>query len=336
MTRIFSIWVVLWALFTSVSVSAEQTVTIDTFVRAETDRYFASQATQFGVGKFRHYRNVAPIENQRVIRMNRDTVYSAGVFDLTTPVTILKPDTGQRYQSLHAINQDHYTKLVAHDGGEYTLTQAGIGTRYVFVIIRTLVDLSDPEDLAEVAGLQDKIGIRQENAGAFSVPSWDQTSLTKVRDAAKTLAISIHDNRGVFGDAHEVDPIKHFLGAAYGWGGLPVKHAYYTSQTPNDNDGITPFTLRLNDMPADAFWSISIYNEAGFFEKNPHDAYVISDRNAKQNADGSVTIHFGGDPEQKNFLPITPGWNYTVRLYQPQISVQDGSWQLPKAEPVSK
>jgi len=33
--------------------------------------------------------------------------------------------------------------------------------------------------------------------------------------------------------------------------------------------------------------------------------------------DGSITIHFGGDPKQPNFLPIVPGWNYIVRLYKP-------------------
>ena len=33
---------------------------------------------------------------------------------------------------------------------------------------------------------------------------------------------------------------------------------------------------------------------------------------AKHNADGSVTIHFGGDPTQPNFLPLTDGWNYLL------------------------
>jgi hypothetical protein len=30
------------------------------------------------------------------------------------------------------------------------------------------------------------------------------------------------------------------------------------------------------------------------------------------------TPHFGGDPQQPNFLPIVPGWNYIVRLYRPR------------------
>ena len=44
---------------------------------------------------------------------------------------------------------------------------------------------------------------------------------------------------------------------------------------------------------------------------------------------GSVTIHFGGDPKAPNYLPITPGWNYVVRMYQPKKEVLDGSWTFP-------
>jgi hypothetical protein len=41
-----------------------------------------------------------------------------------------------------------------------------------------------------------------------------------------------------------------------------------------------------------------------------------------------------GDPKQPNFLPIVPGWNYIVRLYQPKKEVLDGSWTFPNPEAV--
>jgi hypothetical protein len=47
-----------------------------------------------------------------------------------------------------------------------------------------------------------------------------------------------------------------------------------------------------------------------------------------------VTVHFGGDPKAPNFLPITPGWNYIVRLYRPRPEVLEGKWRFPKPEPV--
>ena len=81
-------------------------VGVDTFVRAETDTYMAGLAKVAGVGKLRHLRELTSIDNQRVIRMNRDTLYSSAVFDLDAgPVTIALPDAGKRYVSMHVISQ---------------------------------------------------------------------------------------------------------------------------------------------------------------------------------------------------------------------------------------
>jgi hypothetical protein len=43
----------------------------------------------------------------------------------------------------------------------------------------------------------------------------------------------------------------------------------------------------------------------------------------------SVTIHFGGDPDLPNQIPIMEGWNYTVRLYQPEPELLGGRWTYP-------
>ena len=47
-----------------------------------------------------------------------------------------------------------------------------------------------------------------------------------------------------------------------------------------------------------------------------------------------MTIHFGGDPKQSNFLPIVEGWNYIVRLYQPYKEILDGKWKFPAPQAV--
>ena len=57
-------------------------VTPDNFVRAESDLYFSGVVKDGGFGKFMHRREPTPIAKQTVIRMNRDTLYSAAVFDL--------------------------------------------------------------------------------------------------------------------------------------------------------------------------------------------------------------------------------------------------------------
>jgi hypothetical protein len=91
--------------------------------------------------------------------------------------------------------------------------------------------------------------------------------------------------------------------------------------------------VKAKDVPVDGFWSVSLYNEKGYFEKNPQNAYSVNSITAKKDADGAITVHFDGDPSQSNFLAIMPGWNYTVRLYRPRKAVLDETWKFPDAQP---
>jgi len=284
-------------------------------------------------GTFSNIRQPTPIDQQKVIRMNRDTLYSMGIFDLTDPVTVTKPDTGDRYQSLMVLTQDEYIPMVVYKPGDYTLTKDTVGTRYVLVLVRTLVDATKPEDIKAVNEIQDQITIKQASPGTFEIPDWDQDELKKLTDAINVLAATMTDTSAAFGAKAEVDPIEHLLGAAFGWGGLPAKDATYDTVTPKQNDGKTPYALTVKDVPVDAFWSISLYNKDGYYEKNPSGVYLVNDRNATKDPDGSITIHFGGDPSQPNHLYIMDGWNYVVRLYRPRKEILDGSWTFPQAKP---
>jgi hypothetical protein len=47
-------------------------------------------------------------------------------------------------------------------------------------------------------------------------------------------------------------------------------------------------------------------------------------------------VRLGTDPgDAQNFLPITAGWNYVVRLYRPRPEILDGSWTFPTPVPVA-
>lgn len=308
-------------------------VTVDDFVRAETDMTMKRYVAQGGFGKFLHVRQPAPIDKQDVIRMNRDTLYSAGVFDLTTPVTITKPDSRGRFQSMLIINQDHSMLPTEHGAGRFTLTRETVGTRYVFVLFRTFADPSKPEDVKAANALQDQIKVEQVESGSYEIPEWDETSLKTVRDAINVLAATKSSAAGMFGDKAKLNPINHLLGTAYGWGGNPDEAATYVNGLPPQNDGVTPYVLTARDVPVDGFWSVTVYNDRGFMEKNDHDAYSFNNVTAEKNADGGITIHFGGDPASPNYLPITPGWNYIVRMYQPRNEVLNGAWKFPEAVP---
>ncbi len=312
---------------------AAEPVTVDNFVRAESDMTFGRYVKQGAFGKFLHIRQPTPIDKQDVVRMNRDTLYSAGVFDLNAPVTIIKPDSAGRFQSMMVISQDHSMLPVEHGAGEFTLTKESVGTRYAIVLFRTFVDANDPQDIKASNALQDKIAVRQKSTGAFAIPDWDEVSLKKVRDAINVLAATRTSARGMFGDKAKLDPISHLLGTAFGWGGNPEQAAMYENGVPEKNDGKTPYTVTVKDVPVDGFWSITVYNKDGFMERNDQNRYSYNNMTADKNADGSITINFGGGPGAINNLPITPGWNYTVRMYEPKQEIISGAWNFPKAKP---
>jgi hypothetical protein len=310
-------------------------VTVDNFARAESDNYMALNAAETGIGKLAHRREPASIDHQTVIRLNRDTLYSFGLFDVAAgPVTITLPDAGKRFMSLQIINEDHYVPNVFYDHAPHTLTQENVGTRYMMVAVRTLVDPNDAKDLDEVHKLQDAIKVGQAASGKLELPNWDQTSLKEIRDALLMLAKHTDGFQHAFGIKNEVDPIKHLIGTAAGWGGNPDKDATYLGASVPQNDGTTVYKLHVGQVPVDAFWSVSVYNAAGYFEKNPYNAYSLNDITAKKDPDGATTIQFGGcDAKTPNCLPTMRGWNYTVRLYRPRPEILNGTWKFP--EPTS-
>jgi hypothetical protein len=310
-------------------------VTADNFRRAESDMYFAATVQEEAFGKFNHHRELTPIDKQTVIRPNRDTLYSAAVFDLDAgPVTITMPNAGLRFMSLQVIDEDQYTPAVFYGAGNYTLSKDRLGTRYVLVGLRTLVNPNDANDVAKVYDLQDAVKVDQQNAGHFEVSNWDRGSQKKVRDALLVLGSTIADTKQTFGPRDEVDPVRHLIGTAMAWGGNPEEDALYLNVVPAENDGKTIYKLTVKDVPVDGFWSISVYNADGYFEPNEDDAYTVNNMTARRNTDGSVTVQFGGcGGKLSNCLPIMPGWNYLVRLYRPHLEILDGRWTFPEAQP---
>jgi hypothetical protein len=311
-------------------------VTVDNFVRAETDMYLAVAVKLGAFGKFEHRRELVAIAKQTVAFGNRDALSSSAVFDLeAAPVTITMPDAGTRYMVLEVIDQDHYVHAFAYGPGRHTFTREQIGTRYAIVGVRTFVDPLIAQDVLEAHRLQDAVAVTQKHRGRFEAPNWDHTSQKHVRDVLAQLGAMLPDSRRMFGARHEVDPVRHLIGTATAWGGNPEREAVYCKVTPRRNDGIIVYRLRVADVPVDAFWSISVYNAEGLFEHNPRGAYTVNSITAKREPDGSVEVQFGGcDSTAPNCLPIMRGWNYMVRLYRPRAEALDGRWTFPEAQPV--
>jgi hypothetical protein len=319
------------------TLSAQEPVTVKNFVRAETDHMIGLGMKTQGleVGKLAHTREPKTAANQTVIRENQDVLYSSLLLDLSEPVILTLPEIGGRYMSMHVINQDHYM-FVKTQPGAYELTEASVGTRFASVLIRTFVDVNDPADVAKAHAAQDAVTVSGGGAGPFEAPDWDVDDLAVIRKALSDVAALGFEFSYAFGTRETTRPVDYLIGAAAGWGGLPRTAAIYLSDSVDRNDGRTPYAVTVKDVPVDAFWSITVYNADGYFAENDRGRNSYNNVTALPNDDGSYTIHFGGcEDGRTNCIPITPGWNYLVRLYEPRAEILDGSWTFPKLQPAN-
>lgn len=310
-------------------------VTIENYPTVETAFQFdRSLAMCGGVNRFAHLRAPVPLDRQNVIRMQRDTLYSVAIVDIRDGAELTLPDTGDRYISAHVINADHYTNAVLHDPGVHQLTTDRFDTPYVQVSIRILADPNDPDDMATVHGLQDAVTVSADSAVPYSHPDYDTEQYDRLYKLLLELGDFTQESSQAFGARGEVDPIQHLLNTAAGWGGLPSYEAIYPGDSTPHEAG--HYRLRLEDVPADEFWSMSIYNRGGYFEANPFDAYNINSVTAHRDEDGSVTLDMAPeDAGYGNFLYVMDGWNWVFRLYRPRPEALDGTWQVPEIEQLS-
>lgn len=313
-------------------------VTDENYALAETqviftdyrDRIAAVSGTG-GTGVFLHNTAAADPNDKTVVRINFDTRYSMCLLDLKEDAVLTMPETQGRYQSAWFVTEEHYNPMAITRPGTYTLTEKDMGSRYVLIIVRTLVNMQDEKDMALVTELQQQIKIEQADRGSYE-PShqWNMDEILAMRK--KYVAIANEKNLTpdeMFGKKGALSQENHNCGVAYGWGGFTSDQAVYLNYIP-END--SPCILTLKDVPMadNAFWSITVYDMDGYPQGNP---YNVNSTVAAYDADGSVTIHFGGDDKDApNYLEIFPGWTFILRIYLPQEPYFNKTWVKPELE----
>ncbi len=85
--------------------------------------------------------------------------------------------------------------------------------------------------------------------------------------------------------------------------------------------------------PANAFWSLTLYNDQNFLAENPINRFALGDRdNLTFNSDGSLDIYVQrenpGEDKFSNWLPAPANGNFelTLRLYWPKEEALNGEW----------
>jgi len=136
--------------------------------------------------------------------------------------------------------------------------------------------------------------------------------------------------------------VARALTARYLLGANPPEDAVYVGCRQDASGKLLTGSARYlmhfekNAMPpVRAFWSVTMYDEQGYFVGNSIHRFTIGDRDPlKFNPDGSLDLYIQHDappPErQSNWLPAPEGnFNLSLRMYWPDESVISGRWMPP-------
>jgi hypothetical protein len=169
---------------------------------------------------------------------------------------------------------------------------------------------------------------------ALRLMEWKVPSLARVDDGWSMNT----DTMGVYGNYY----LKRAIVAQLGLGAnLPEDAIYPINLFDNERqplDGARRYTIHFDkgaSPPADAFWSITLYDRDGFQVANSLNRFAVSSwMPFKYNGDGSLDLYFqnespGADLET-NWLPAPKGpFNLTMRLYAPRMEALTGKWSPP-------
>lgn len=150
------------------------------------------------------------------------------------------------------------------------------------------------------------------------------------------------DTMGVYGNYY----LKRAIVAQAGLGANLPEDAIYPLSLGDEAgrplDGANRYTLHFeaNAMPpAEAFWSVTLYDMEGFQVANPLNRFAVSSwMPFVRDPDGSLTLYVQnenpGKDREANWLPAPKGpFNLTMRLYAPKSEALTGRWNPP---PIAK
>jgi hypothetical protein len=185
--------------------------------------------------------------------------------------------------------------------------------------------------------------LRSASAAALDEGVW--AGLERVRAAAAGSAVPVNGwitSRGT--GAYGADYLRRAAVAMFGLGANLEDDALYP-HTSTDGagaplDGAHRYRLRFTrgqTPPAQAFWSLTMYDEHHYFVDNPIDRYAIGDRDRLvYGEDGSLELrleHDRPDDGDANWLPAPAGpFNLMLRIYWPEQAAIDGTWTVPPVE----
>jgi hypothetical protein len=148
----------------------------------------------------------------------------------------------------------------------------------------------------------------------------------------------LYKGMGNYGTDYDLRAIVCYAGL----GANIPEDAVYPASTKdsagNPYTGANKYVLHFDKgktPPVHGFWSLTMYNNEGYFIENPINRYAIGNRNPlKFNADSSLDLYFQnktpGKDKESNWLPAPPGpFNLMLRMYWPAEEFLSGNWTPP-------
>jgi hypothetical protein len=146
------------------------------------------------------------------------------------------------------------------------------------------------------------------------------------------------DTMGVYGNYY----LKRAIVAQLGLGANLPEDAIYplnlADETGKPLDGANKYTLHFEKgetPPANAFWSVTLYDAEDFQVANSLNRFNLSSwMPLKYNGDGSLDLYFQNESpsadKEANWLPAPKGpFNLIMRLYGPRSEALTGKWNPP-------
>jgi hypothetical protein len=204
-------------------------------------------------------------------------------------------------------------------------------------ILARLAELGfEPGKSFDLAGADPAVrqGLESVPEDAQRLMAWKTRSLARVANGWSMNT----DTMGVYGNYY----LKRAIVSQVGLGANLPEDAIYplnlfdeTGQPLDGRNGYTIHFTKADLPPADAFWSVTLYDPQGFQVANPLNRFAVSSwMPFVYNGDGSLDLHIQhaspGPAKEANWLPAPEGpFNLTMRLYAPRSEALTGRWNPP-------
>ncbi len=298
-------------------------MTAKEFIQAESRAFIANFIGRNGINQWFHFQALANKDDKWVVSPNNDTIYSIVAVNATDGFTLVVPDVGKRFVSIHILGENHMSPFYLYGGGTYKFTRDQFESDYIALGIRMGTDGTAEDVKHIVKDLQPQYKILNANPTDKMVRP-DTKKMLKVREAMIIEYDKLPDTFGVMVDhtSKVTDWEKFTYVTAGAWGLSPDHTAMYKPYTLDDIKGGKCYTATYPAVPVKAFFSITVYGQDKFLMAD-HDNIVSSNQKAIVNDDGSFTVVYGNMDcrvKGQNFL-YTPddNWSFLMRAYKPDV-----------------